>query len=207
MGLIQLSIIAVGLSMDAFAVAICKGLSMKKISIKKAGIVGLYFGIFQAGMPLLGYFLGVQFQSKITSIDHWIAFVLLVLIGINMIRESRKKDCEEIAVEIMIDENTDDCVCKRNVENPLAFKKMLALAVATSIDALAVGVTFAFLKVDIASAASTIGIITFALSMVGVKIGHVFGTIYKSKAELIGGLILILMGTKILLEHLGMINF
>jgi len=207
MGLIQLSIIAVGLSMDAFAVAICKGLSMKKISIKKAGIVGLYFGIFQAGMPLLGYFLGVQFQSKITSIDHWIAFVLLVLIGINMIRESRKKYCEEIAVEIMIDENTDDCVCKRNVDNPLAFKKMLALAVATSIDALAVGVTFAFLKVDIASAASTIGIVTFALSMIGVKIGHVFGTIYKSKAELIGGLILILMGTKILFEHLGMINF
>jgi len=124
-----------------------------------------------------------------------------------MIRESRKKDCEEIAVEIMIDENTDDCVCKRNVDNPLAFKKMLALAVATSIDALAVGVTFAFLKVDIASAASTIGIVTFALSMIGVKIGHVFGTIYKSKAELIGGLILILMGTKILFEHLGMINF
>jgi putative Mn2+ efflux pump MntP len=207
MGLIQLSIIAVGLSMDAFAVAICKGLSMKKISIKKAGIVGLYFGIFQAGMPLLGYFLGVQFQSKITSIDHWIAFVLLVLIGINMIRESRKNGCEEIAVEIMIDENADDCACKKNVDNPLAFKKMLALAVATSIDALAVGVTFAFHKVDIASAASTIGIITFALSMIGVKIGHVFGTIYKSKAELIGGLILILMGIKILLEHLGMINF
>jgi len=180
---------------------------MKKISIKKAGIVGLYFGIFQAGMPLLGYFLGVQFQNKIISIDHWIAFVLLVLIGINMIRESRKKDCEEIAVEIMIDENSDDCVCKKNVEDPLAFKKMLALAVATSIDALAVGVTFAFLKVDIASAASTIGIVTFALSMIGVKIGHVFGTIYKSKAELIGGLILILMGIKILLEHLGIINF
>ena len=158
-------------------------------------------------MPLLGYFLGVQFKSKITSIDHWIAFVLLVLIGINMIRESRNNDCEEIAVEIMINENADDCVCKKNVEDPLAFKKMLALAVATSIDALAVGVTFAFLKVDIASAASVIGIVTFALSMIGVKIGHVFGTIYKSKAEFIGGLILILMGVKILLEHLGMINF
>jgi putative Mn2+ efflux pump MntP len=207
MGFIQLSIIAVGLSMDAFAVAICKGLSMKKFSVKKAGIVGLYFGIFQAGMPLLGYFLGAQFQNKITSIDHWIAFVLLVLIGINMIRESRTNDCEEVAVEIMIDENSDNCVNKNNMENPLAFKKMSALAVATSIDALAVGVTFAFLKVNIASAASTIGIVTFVLSMIGVKIGHVFGTIYKSKAEFIGGLILILMGTKILLEHLGMINF
>ena len=210
MGLIQLFILAVGLSMDAFAVAICKGLSMKKITLKKAGIVGLYFGVFQAGMPLIGYFLGIQFRDKITSIDHWIAFVLLALIGINMIRESRKNECEgecEIAVDLMSDENTEDSIVKNNLKDPLAFKNMCALAIATSIDALAVGVTFAFLNVNIASAASFIGIVTFALSMIGVKIGHVFGTIYKSKAEFIGGLILILMGIKILLEHLGMITF
>ncbi|BCZ48155.1 membrane protein [Clostridium gelidum] len=210
MGLIQLFILAVGLSMDAFAVAICKGLSMKKITIKKAGIVGLYFGAFQAGMPLIGYFLGIQFRDKITSIDHWIAFVLLALIGMNMIRESRKNECEcecEIAVDCMSDENTEDSIVKKNSKDPLAFKNMCALAIATSIDALAVGVTFAFLNVNIASAASFIGIVTFALSMIGVKIGHVFGTIYKSKAEFIGGLILILMGIKILLEHLGIITF
>ena len=206
MGLIQLFILAVGLSMDAFAVSICKGLSMKKITFKKAGIVGLYFGAFQAGMPLFGYFLGIQFRDKITSIDHWIAFVLLVLIGINMIRESRKNECE-IAVELMSNKNTEDSIVKKNTNNPLAFKSMCTLAIATSIDALAIGVTFAFLKVNIASAASFIGIVTFTLSMIGVKIGHVFGTIYKSKAEFIGGLILILMGIKILLEHLGMITF
>lgn len=197
MGLIQLSILSVGLSMDAFAVAIGKGLSMKKISIKKAGIVGLYFGIFQAGMPLLGYFLGVQFRDKITSIDHWIAFILLAIIGINMIRESRENE-SEIAVELASDENTNE----NNGDDLLAFKKMSVLAIATSIDALAVGVTFAFLKINIVLAASFIGIITFVLSMTGVKVGHVFGTIYKSKAEFIGGLILILMGMKILFEHL-----
>jgi len=206
MGLIQLFILAVGLSMDAFAVAICKGLSMKKITFKKAGIVGLYFGAFQAVMPLIGYFLGIQFRDKITSIDHWISFILLALIGINMIRESRKNECE-IAVELMSDENTENSIARKNTNDPLAFKNMCTLAIATSIDALAVGVTFAFLKVNIASAASFIGIVTFTLSMIGVKIGHVFGTIYKSKAEFIGGLILILMGIKILLEHLGMITF
>lgn len=197
MGLLELFIIAVGLSMDAFAVAICKGLSLKKIDIKKAGIVGLYFGAFQAGMPLLGYFLGVQFQDKITSIDHWIAFVLLGIIGINMIKESRESKCE-IATDSLADENIDAS---------LDFKNMSVLAIATSIDALAVGVTFAFLKVNIASAVSFIGIVTFALSMTGVKIGNVFGTIYKSKAEFAGGLVLILMGAKILINHIGMINF
>lgn len=197
MSLLELFIIAIGLSMDAFAVSICKGLSMKKISIKKAGIVGLYFGTFQAGMPLIGYFLGVQFENRITSIDHWIAFVLLGLIGINMILESRKSE-SEIAADSLAHENTDDS---------LDFKNMLILAVATSIDALAVGVTFAFLKVHIASAVFFIGIVTFTLSMIGVKIGNVFGTIYKSKAELAGGLILILMGIKILLNHIGIINF
>lgn len=205
MGLFQLFIIAVGLSMDAFAVAIGKGLSMKKISIKKAGIVGLYFGTFQAVMPLIGYFLGAQFQDKITSIDHWIAFVLLGVIGINMIRESRKNENEsEIAVELMVNDHTNDSINNKNMADSLGFKNMSVLAIATSIDALAVGVTFAFLNVNIAPAVSLIGIVTFTLSMIGVKIGHVFGTIYKSKAEFAGGLILILIGTKILLEHIGM---
>ena len=204
MGLFQLFIIAVGLSMDAFAVAIGKGLSMKKISIKKAGIVGLYFGIFQAVMPLIGYFLGAQFQDKITSIDHWIAFALLGIIGINMIRESRKNEDEiEIAVDLMVNNATSDSINNTNMDDLLGFKNMSVLAIATSIDALAVGVTFAFLNINIAPAASLIGIVTFTLSMIGVKIGNVFGTIYKSKAEFAGGLILILMGTKILLDHIG----
>jgi len=207
MGLFQLFIIAVGLSMDAFAVAISKGLAMKKISIKKAGIVGLYFGIFQAVMPLIGYFLGSQFQDKITSIDHWIAFVLLGIIGINMIRESRKNGNEsEIAVDLIAN-NTSDSINNTNVDDLLSFKNMSVLAIATSIDALAVGITFAFLNVNIVPAVSLIGIVTFTLSMIGVAIGHVFGTLYKSKAEFAGGLILILMGTKILLEHLGMLIF
>lgn len=200
MSLLELFIIAIGLSMDAFAVAICKGLAMKKISIKKAGIVGLYFGLFQAGMPLIGYFLGVQFQSKITSIDHWIAFVLLALIGISMIRESRTSEAENADGEAAVSDSGEE-------GNSLNFKNMIMLAIATSIDALAVGVTFAFLKVNIVPAVSFIGIVTFTLSMIGVKIGNVFGTIYKSKAELAGGLILILMGVKILVEHLGIIKF
>lgn len=184
MSLVELLIIAVGLSMDAFAVSICKGLAMKKCTVKKAGIVGLYFGIFQAGMPLLGYVLGIQFKSLITNIDHWIAFVLLGFIGLNMIREAlSEEDPEE--------------------SDSLQVKEMLALAVATSIDALAVGVTFAFLDVAIVPAVSFIGIITFIICVIGVKIGNVFGSRYKSKAEFAGGLILILMGIKILLEHLG----
>ena len=190
MGLLELFLIAVGLSMDAFAVAVCKGLCMRKVTVKKAGIVGLYFGAFQAGMPLLGYALGVQFQDRITALDHWIAFVLLGLIGTNMIREALSK-------------GEEDCVCPTDEKEELGAKNMLLLAVATSIDALAVGVTFAFLKVQIIPAVSFIGIITFSLSAAGVKIGNVFGVRYKSKAELAGGIILILMGTKILLEHLG----
>ena len=190
MGLAELFILAVGLSMDAFAVSICKGLCMRKVTVKKAGIVGLYFGAFQAGMPLLGYALGVQFQDRITALDHWIAFVLLGLIGTNMIREALSK-------------GEEDCVCPTDEKEELGAKNMRLLAVATSIDALAVGVTFAFLKVQIIPAVSFIGIITFSLSAAGVKIGNVFGVRYKSKAELAGGIILILMGTKILLEHLG----
>ena len=186
MGFIELIILSVGLAMDAFAVAICKGLSMSKMSWKKASIIGLYFGGFQALMPLIGYLLGINFQEKITSIDHWIAFVLLGVIGINMIKEAISKDSE-----------------KQN--DSIKFKDMLILAVATSIDALAVGITFAFLKVNIVLAISLIGIITFIISVAGVKIGNVFGDKYEKKAEFAGGIILILLGTKILLEHLNIL--
>ena len=179
----ELFIIAVGLSMDALAVAICKGLSMAKMSWRKGIIVGLWFGGFQALMPLIGYLLGAQFESKITAFDHWIAFILLGLIGGNMIREGVSGG----------EEKTDDSV---------SIKSMLPLAIATSIDALAVGVTFAFLRVNIVYAVSFIGVITFLLSTVGVKVGNVFGARYKSKAEIAGGVILILMGLKILIEHL-----
>ena len=187
MTLFSLFLIAVGLSMDAFAVSICKGLAMQKITIKKALIVGLWFGGFQALMPAIGYLLGSQFESYITNIDHWIAFVLLFIIGANMIKEALSKE----------EEPTNDS---------LAFKEMLLLALATSIDALAVGVTFAFLKVQILPAVLFIGVITFTLSALGVKIGNIFGCRYKSKAELAGGIILILMGCKILLEHLGFLG-
>ncbi len=176
--------LAVGLSMDAFAVSICKGLAMKELSWKKAAIVGLWFGGFQAFMPAAGYLLGVQFKDKITSIDHWIAFVLLGIIGINMIREACSKEEE-------------------GTGGSLAVKEMLVLAVATSIDALAVGVTFAFLSVDIVKAVVFIGTVTFTLSIIGVKTGNVFGIKYKAKAELAGGFILIFLGIKILLEHLS----
>ncbi|MBQ7066296.1 MAG: manganese efflux pump [Lachnospiraceae bacterium] len=179
--------LAVGLAMDAFAVSICKGLAMKKVTAKKMFIVGIWFGGFQALMPTIGYVLGVQFQDKITAIDHWIAFVLLGLIGVNMIKEALSKE----------DEHADDS---------LAFRTMFILAIATSIDALAIGITFAFLKVNLAMAVSSIGIITLVLSMAGIKIGNVFGVKYKSKAELAGGIILILLGIKILLEHLGIVN-
>lgn len=185
MGLIELICIAVGLSMDAFAVAICKGLSLRKCTWQKQSVVGIYFGVFQAGMPLLGYLLGIQFKEMITSIDHWIAFILLGIIGLNMIKEGVSK--EEIS-----NEKTDR----------LEVKEMLGLAVATSIDALAVGVTFAFLQVNIIPAVCIIGITTYILSAAGVKIGNIFGVRYKSKAEIASGIILICMGVKILMEHL-----
>lgn len=186
MGLIELFLMAVGLSMDAFAVSICKGLAMRKCTWIKAGIVGLYFGVFQAGMPLLGYFLGSQFRSVITSVDHWIAFILLGLIGAGMLKEAFNPEEEEA------DESLD-------------VRTMLGLAVATSIDALAVGVTFAFLQVKIIPAVSCIGVITFLISAAGVKIGHVFGARYQKGAQVAGGVILILLGVKILVEHLGLI--
>lgn len=185
MGLLELVLIAVGLAMDAFAVSVCKGLSMSKMEWKKAVIIGLYFGGFQALMPLIGYVLGVGFEDKIKSLDHWIAFVLLVFIGMNMIKE---------AFEI-----------KEESNDKIDFKTMIILGIATSIDALAVGVTFAFLNVNIMLAISLIGIITFIISMIGVKIGNVFGDKYETKAELAGGFILIFLGTKILLEHLGIL--
>lgn len=187
MGIWELLILAIGLSMDAFAVSICKGLSVKELKVKHMAFAGLYFGGFQAIMPLIGYFLGANFQHLIENFDHWIAFILLILIGGNMIREAFGKDEEE------------------EMDASFGPKSMLPLAVATSIDALAVGVTFAFLQVRIVPAVSFIGIITFLCSFIGVKIGHVFGTKYKSKAEIVGGVILILIGIKILLEHLGVL--
>lgn len=186
MGVIEIILISIGLAMDAFAVSICKGLSMKKMSWKKAGIIGLYFGIFQAGMPLIGYFLGSTFANFVTNVDHWIAFILLGFIGISMIKEALSKECDSL------NDNVD-------------FKTMVILAIATSIDALAIGVTFAFLKVNVVLAVSSIGIITCILSVIGVKIGNVFGDKYENKAQLAGGLILILLGTKILLEHVGIL--
>lgn len=195
MGWVELFLIAVGLSMDAFAVSVCKGLAMRRCTPGRAGIVGLYFGGFQALMPLLGYFLGVQFRSVITSVDHWIAFILLAVIGGNMIREALgPEEWEALGPE--------EC---ETADASLDVRNMLALAVATSIDALAVGVTFAFLQVNIVPAVCFIGVITFTLSAAGVKIGNIFGTRFKSKAELLGGVILILIGAKILLEHLGIL--
>jgi len=183
MTLLELFIIAVGLSMDAFAVSVCKGLSLQKMRLRHALLAGIYFGGFQAAMPFFGYLLGVKFQDAITSIDHWVAFILLAIIGVNMVKEALSKEEEE------------------ETDPSFGLKNMLILAVATSIDALAVGVTFAFLKVRILAAVCFIGVTTFILSMAGVKVGNVFGSRYKAKAELAGGVLLIGMGVKILLEH------
>ncbi len=186
MGFVELFLIAVGLSMDAFAVSVCKGLSVKKVGVKHAALAGLYFGGFQFLMPVIGYLLGFRFESVIETVDHWVAFVLLAFIGGNMIKESFGK-AEEL---------NDD----------FGVKTMLLMAIATSIDALAVGVTFAFLEVQILPAAGLIGVTTFLLSFAGIYIGNVFGARYKSKAELAGGIILVLIGVKILLEHLGILS-
>ena len=186
MGTIQLFILAVGLSMDAFAVSVCKGLSIRSLKLRHALVVGAWFGAFQALMPAIGWLLGSAFADLIRSVDHWIAFVLLALIGGNMIREALSREEED-------------------ADPSLAPVTMLLLAVATSIDALAVGVTFAFLGVDILPAVTLIGICTFLLSAAGVKLGNVFGSRYKSGAELAGGIVLVLIGAKILLEHLGVL--
>ena len=191
MGLFELFLIGVGLSMDAFAVAICQGLCMPRLNWKRGAVVAAFFGGFQALMPLLGWLLGSQFSDYIQSFDHWIAFVLLLLIGGNMIREAFGPEEEEEA----------EC----GASDRLDIKRLALMAVATSIDALAIGVTFAFLSVSIIPAVSLIGCTTFCLSLVGVAAGHFFGTRYKTRAEVAGGVVLVLIGAKILLEHLGIL--
>lgn len=186
MSTFEIFLTAIALSMDAFAVAVCKGLSLNKKNFRLSALTGLYFGGFQALMPVIGFFLAGIFSDKINSFDHWIAFILLGIIGANMIKESRDTSCE--------------------VSSPsFSFVVMTGLAIATSIDALAVGVTYSFLKVNILYAAIITGITTFVISTAGVYIGNIFGAKYKSKAEFAGGLVLVLLGTKILLQHLGIL--
>lgn len=194
MGFWEVFVIGVGLAMDAFSVAVCKGLSMPKIDKKQTVIIALFFGGFQALMPFLGWALGKQFEQYIVAVDHWIAFVLLLIIGGKMILDVIKdrKNCEE---------------CEETKASVLDIKELLAMAIATSIDALAMGVTFAFLQVNIASAVAVIGVTTFILAVIGVLLGHKFGAKWKDKAQLAGGIVLILLGTKILLEHLGIVSF
>lgn len=190
---IELFLLGIGLAMDAFAVSVCKGLGMRKLNKKQTLIIGLYFGGFQALMPLIGWLLGSQFQKYITRIDHWIAFILLGFIGGKMMIEAIREWNEEETVDV--------------IDAPLDHKNMLVLSVATSIDALAVGITFAFLDTPIIEAITIIGITTMVISIIGVVVGNFFGSRYKSKAEFIGGLILVLLGLKILLEHLGILVF
>ena len=184
MSIIEIALIGVGLAMDAFAVSICKGLAMRRMNYKKAIIIAAFFGVFQALMPALGYVLGTTFDNKIAAIDHWIAFILLALIGANMIKEALSSDDDE---------------CQ---DDSLRLGDLIMLSIATSIDALAVGITFAFFNVSLLLSVSMIGIIAFIICVIGVKVGNVFGEKYKSKAELAGGLILIVMGAKILIDHL-----
>ena len=184
MSIIEIALMGVGLAMDAFAVSICKGLAMRRMNYKKAIIIAAFFGVFQALMPALGYVLGTTFANKIAAIDHWIAFILLALIGANMIKEALSSDDDE---------------CQ---DDSLRLGDLIMLSIATSIDALAVGITFAFFNVSLLLSVSMIGIITFIICVIGVKVGNVFGEKYKSKAELAGGLILIVMGAKILIDHL-----
>jgi putative Mn2+ efflux pump MntP len=190
MGIFELAMIGVGLSMDAFAVAICKGLGMKKVDVKYTIVLALFFGGFQALMPLAGWLLGSSFQQYITAVDHWIAFALLVFLGGKMLFDVIKEKDEEIAAE---------------EENGIDLKEFFMLAVATSIDALAVGITFAFLQVRILPSVTLIGCITFCFSVAGVFIGNAFGSKFKNKATILGGIILIGIGVKILVEHLGLL--
>lgn len=194
MGLAELVLLAVGLSMDAFAVSICKGLGMKKINLKVAVVLGLFFGGFQAGMPVIGWALGSQFMGIIGPIDHWIAFILLAFIGGKMLREAFTEDEGE-------GEGEGDGKDAEKID----LAEYLILAIATSIDALAVGISFAALSVDIVPAVSLIGITTFIFSIAGVAIGHTFGARYEKPATIVGGVVLILIGLKILLEHLGIL--
>ena len=191
MGFVELFLIGVGLSMDAFAVSICKGLGMKRLNMKQALVIGLFFGGFQALMPLIGWALGTQLADFIMPIDHWIAFILLALIGGKMLLDVFREGDEEDSGEPK--------------DARLDFKELLMLAIATSIDALAVGITFAFLGVNIVVAIAVIGVTTFVLSVVGVAVGHAFGARYEKGATIVGGVVLILIGCKILLEHLGIL--
>jgi len=192
MGIGELLLLALGVSMDAFAVSICKGLAMKKATLKEGLTCGIWFGGFQALMPLIGFFLGTLFAEAIQAIDHWVAFILLGIIGINMLKEAFEKE--------------DGCDCDNEHNADLSFKTMFIMAVATSIDALAVGISLAMAgNVDIFTAVILIGLFTCGMSAMGVKIGNVFGSRFEKKAQLAGGVILILLGTKILLEHLGVL--
>ena len=188
MGLVELMLMGVGLAMDAFAVSICKGLAMRKVNKKQCFVIALFFGGFQALMPFFGWLLGSQFADKISAIDHWIAFVLLAYIGGKMMAEAISEKDEVVEIDQM--------------DPPLDIKEMFILAIATSIDALAVGITFSFLEVNIVEAITIIGLVTAVISAIGVFVGNIFGNKYKAKAELVGGLILVLLGLKILTEHL-----
>lgn len=190
MGFIELLLIAVGLSMDAFAVALCRGLNMRKINYRHAAVIALFFGGFQALMPLLGYLVGTQFEQYIVSVDHWIVFVLLLFIGGKMIYEAVRGE----------EDGMENC-------DRLNLKQLFVMAVATSVDALAVGISFAFLRISIVFPVALIGATTFVLSFLGVVLGNRFGSRYQQKAEIAGGVILILIGVKILLEHLGVLIF
>lgn len=190
MSIWELLLLAFALSMDAFAVSICKGLSMKKAGLREGAVCGIWFGGFQALMPLIGFFLGTLFAEAIEAFDHWVAFGLLALIGANMLKEALKKDCD----------------CEEH-DADLSVKTMFLMAVATSIDAAAVGISLAMAgDTNIFAAVSLIGVVTFAMCALGVKIGSLFGRRFEKKAQVIGGVILILLGTKILLEHLGIIG-
>lgn len=193
MGFVELFLIAVSLSMDAFAVSVCKGLCMKRLDVRQAVVIALFFGGFQALMPLAGWALGTQFEALITPVDHWIAFVLLGIIGSKMLWDAFHED------------DPEDLACP--TDGKLDLRELVMMAIATSIDALAVGITFAFLRVDIAVSVGLIGVTTFVLSIVGVAVGHRFGARYEKPATIVGGIVLILIGLKILLEHLGLIAF
>lgn len=193
MGLFEIAAIAVGLSMDAFAVSICRGLGMRKLNVKTAAVLALFFGGFQALMPLVGWALGSQFMWLIEPIDHWVAFVLLAFIGVRMLWEAIHGDDE-------------DCDCEKDTSG-IDLREFLVLAVATSIDALAAGISFAAFSVDIWSTVALIGAITFVLSFIGVAVGHFFGARFEKPATIVGGAVLILIGLKILLEHLGVLAF
>ncbi|MBC2890122.1 manganese efflux pump MntP [Gordonibacter massiliensis (ex Traore et al. 2017)] len=192
MGFVELFLVAVGLSMDAFAVSVCKGLCMKHLDVRQALVIALFFGGFQALMPLVGWALGTQFEQYITPVDHWIAFVLLAFIGGKMLWDAFRGGEEELSCP---------------ADGKLDLRELVMLSVATSIDALAVGITFAFLRVDIVSSVALIGATTFVLALAGVAVGHRFGARYEKPATIVGGIVLVLIGTKILLEHLGLIAF